>query len=140
MTQFKKDFIETLKNAVDIVTEISEAVELKQSGENFIGLCPFHDEKNPSFNVYSETQTWHCFGCEKSGDVISFVMEKEHLSFRDALLHLAEKYNVPIPEEEPEGVDVTGEIRRTAVEFYHSVLFQETGAEALAYLTETRGL
>ena len=79
------EIVAKIKDAVDIVELIGDFVRLERKGRNYSGLCPFHDEKTPSFMVSPERGTWHCFGCGKGGDVFSFVMEKEGLSFPEAL-------------------------------------------------------
>ena len=92
------DFVEQLKSAVDIVTVVGEYVRLrKSSSSRYMGLCPFHSEKTPSFSVNVSHQRYYCFGCHATGDVLQFVQEIEHISFYDALKSLAERYGVPIP-------------------------------------------
>lgn len=83
--------VEILKSRINIVEIVGEKVRLKRSGANYFGLCPFHGEKSPSFSVNENIQLYKCFGCGKSGDVISFVMEIDHLEFREALEYLADK-------------------------------------------------
>lgn len=87
-----------VREAADIVQVISEYVELKKAGSRFTGLCPFHAEKTPSFSVNPQGQFFHCFGCGESGDVFSFVMKHNHLSFPEALKELAKKYQIDLPE------------------------------------------
>src|SRR5207247_2619729 len=92
------DFVEQLKSSVDIVTVIGEHVRLRKSGAyRFMGLCPFHNEKSPSFTVHVTHQFYKCFSCGKSGDVLKFVMEIEGISFYEALKSLAERYGIPMP-------------------------------------------
>src|SRR5438477_9928209 len=88
--------IETIKAKVDIVEEIGLVVVLQKSGKSFKGLCPFHNERTPSFYVFAETQTWRCFGCNEGGDVFSFVQKQQSLEFRDTLLYLAETVGVAV--------------------------------------------
>ena len=88
--------IEEIRSANDIVDVISQHVRLKKRGKNFVGLCPFHQEKTPSFTVSSEKQVYHCFGCAKGGNVITFVMEFEKVSFTEAVRSLAEKAGITI--------------------------------------------
>src|ERR1700757_481114 len=90
-------FAEKVKQQADIVRVIGEYVPLKKSGQNFSGLCPFHSEKTPSFNVHPTKQIYHCFGCGQGGDVFKFVMEMEKVEFRDALKIVAEKCGIPLP-------------------------------------------
>ena len=91
-------YIVDLKAKTDIVELIEKYVPLAKRGRNLSGLCPFHSEKTPSFSVSPEKQTFHCFGCGKSGDVIDFIMEHEHLSYVDAVRLLAERAKLPIPD------------------------------------------
>ena len=98
MRGFDVKFIDELKNKNDIVDVIGKYVRLEQRGSNFWGKCPFHHEKTASFCVNPSGQFFYCFGCRKSGDVISFVMEIESLDFNDSVKFLAEKANVPLPE------------------------------------------
>ncbi len=87
---------EEIKRAADIVQVIGQFVQLKKAGKNFIGLCPFHAEKDPSFTVSSDRQMFHCFGCKKGGDIFAFWMDYHGLTFPEALKDLAERYNVQI--------------------------------------------
>jgi hypothetical protein len=77
--------VESIKSANPIEQIIGQYVQLKPSGTSLVALCPFHEERNPSFTVYPATGTFHCYGCAKHGDVITFIREMEHLSFRQAL-------------------------------------------------------
>ncbi|CYX13123.1 DNA primase [Streptococcus suis] len=86
-----KDKITEIKQALNIVDVIGETVALTKAGRNYVGLCPFHGEKTPSFNVIEDKQFYHCFGCGKSGDVFKFVEEVRGVSFADAAAILAEK-------------------------------------------------
>ena len=98
MKGFDVKFIEELKNKNDIVDIAGKYVSLEQRGGNYWGRCPFHHEKTPSFTVNSAGQFYYCFGCHKSGDVISLVMELESLDFGDAVKYLAERAKMPLPE------------------------------------------
>lgn len=90
-------FAEKVKQQADIVRVIGEYVRLRKAGQNFVGLCPFHQEKTPSFAVHPVRQMYHCFGCNASGDVFKFVMELEKASFPEAVRTVAEKSGIPIP-------------------------------------------
>ncbi|MGD8538218.1 MAG: DNA primase [Candidatus Aminicenantes bacterium] len=92
------DIIDQIKNAASIVEIASQYTTLKQRGKKHFGLCPFHSEKTPSFTVDEDKQLFHCFGCNIGGDLFTLVMEKENLSFPEALRFLAEKYNISLPE------------------------------------------
>jgi DNA primase len=90
--------LEDIKSRVDIIDLISEYVQLKRAGQNWKGLCPFHAEKTPSFTVSQAKQMFHCFGCSTGGDIFAFVMKHEHLSFQEALVLLARKCGVTLPD------------------------------------------
>ena len=92
-----REYIEELHNKIDIVDVISKYVKLKKQGRNFVGLCPFHNEKTPSFVVSPEKQIFHCFGCGASGDVIKFIMRIEDVDFKTAVRELAKEAGMPEP-------------------------------------------
>src|SRR5438477_13053090 len=92
--------IEQITNRIDIIDVINEFVKLKKRGANYLGLCPFHNEKTPSFTVSPSKEIYKCFGCGRSGNTISFLMEHEKYSYAEALRWLAAKYNVEIVEKE----------------------------------------
>jgi DNA primase len=100
--------IERVRRAADIVAVVGEYVQLKRRGQNHVGLCPFHEEKTPSFNVHAARQFYHCFGCGAGGDVFSFVMEMEKMDFLEAVRHLARKFSVEVTET----ADRSGAVRR----------------------------
>ena len=91
-----EDKISEIRNTVDIVSVISEAVLLKKSGRNYIGLCPFHSEKTPSFTVSPEKQIFHCFGCGKGGNVFTFLMNQSGFTFPEAVRTLANQYGLSL--------------------------------------------
>ncbi|HEB89214.1 MAG TPA: DNA primase [Deltaproteobacteria bacterium] len=99
MSRIPETAIQEIRNRADIVGFISRYVDLKQAGRNWKGLCPFHDEKTPSFNVNPDRQIFHCFGCQEGGDVIGFLMKHEGLSFPEAARNLASELGIEIPEE-----------------------------------------
>lgn len=139
--------INQVKTAVDIVELVGEHVQLKKSGRNLVGLCPFHSEKTPSFHVNAERQFFHCFGCGKSGDIFSFVMELDHLTFPEALHQLAERAGIAVPQPkqweahgEDDGKRAMYEAHRLVATLYHQVLTASPyGQQALKYLQE-RGM
>lgn len=94
--QISEEILERIKNENDIVDIISETVRLKRSGRNFMGLCPFHNEKSPSFSVSQDKQIYKCFGCGEAGNVISFVMKNRNMSFLDAVKYLASRANITL--------------------------------------------
>ncbi|HEM3475272.1 DNA primase [Streptococcus suis] len=143
-----KDKITEIKQALNIVDVIGETVALTKAGRNYVGLCPFHGEKTPSFNVIEDKQFYHCFGCGKSGDVFKFVEEVRGVSFADAATILAEKAGfqvdiTPSYHQEEKRVSphqVLYDIHRDAAKFYHALLMTtKMGEEARAYLHQ-RGL
>src|SRR5690625_2556332 len=89
--------INEVRRSHNIVDIVGEYVQLKKRGRNYFGLCPFHDEKTPSFSVTDDKQIFHCFGCGKGGNVITFLMEVENFSFIDALSYLAERSGIQLP-------------------------------------------
>ncbi len=137
--------IDQVRSQSDIVDVIGEHVQLKRSTKNYLGLCPFHKEKTPSFNVNPERGIYKCFGCGKAGNVITFVEEHLHMGFVDAIKHLAQRAGIDIPEEERD--DPTGELARRdaamralreAGMLYQETLASSDGATARAYF-ERRG-
>lgn len=142
-------FAERVKQQADIVRVIGEYVRLKKSGQNFTGLCPFHQEKTPSFAVHPVKQIYHCFGCGAGGDVFKFVMEMDKLAFPEAVRAVAEKCGIPLPkprerspEERRENQQRTAlvEIQREAAAYFTRALkSSDEGKVAQAYL-EDRGL
>jgi DNA primase len=92
--------IDRILDASNIIDVIQDFVPLKKRGVNYLGLCPFHNEKTPSFTVSPTKEIFKCFGCGKSGNVVNFIMEHEHLSYPEALKHLARKYHIEIVEKE----------------------------------------
>ena len=95
-----KATVQKITDAADIVEVVSDYVHLIKRGRNYVGLCPFHNEKTPSFSVNSVRNFCYCFSCKKGGSPVNFIMEKEGLSYHDALLHLAAKYNIKVEEKE----------------------------------------
>jgi len=137
------DPLEEIKQKVDIVDLISSYISLKKAGRNYKALCPFHQEKTPSFMVSPEKQIWHCFGCGRGGDAISFVMEMEGLEFYEALKFLGEKVGVkvePLNQEAYSEKKRLYELNEIAAKFFQYVLWKTApGKKALKYLRD-RGL
>ncbi|MCW5560075.1 MAG: DNA primase, partial [Verrucomicrobiae bacterium] len=96
MPFFSPQFLEQVRAASDIVDVIGAALPLKRAGSNFVCLCPFHREKSPSFNVHPGKQIFHCFGCQKGGDVFKFVELYENITFPEAVARLAERARIPL--------------------------------------------
>jgi len=141
--------IEAIKAKVDIADEISLVVALQRAGKSLKGTCPFHNERTPSFYVFRETQTWHCFGCNEGGDIFSFVQKQQSLDFREVLLYLAEKAGVSVEEqsertEEDREVGVARQrllkLNEEALLWFHQMLLRSKDAtQARAYVQE-RGI
>lgn len=147
MAMIPQSFLDELASRVDIVDVISDYVTLKGSGRSgFVGLCPFHREKTPSFSVSPDKQLFYCFGCHESGNVFNFIMKIENLGFYDSVKLLAERAGMQLPQGQ-EGERGIGkekkerllEANRIAARFYHDTLYTPDGAEGLAYL-RSRGL
>jgi DNA primase len=144
------DTIEQVKQRADIVDVVSEHVVLRKRGKDFVGLCPFHDDKSPSFTVSPAKQFYYCFSCGAGGNAIKFLMELGKRSFADVVLDLARRYNVSIQtlkaEERQEFQrqlslrEQLYEILALTMRFYQHALNQPQGQTALTYLTETRHL
>ena len=130
------EIVAKIKDAVDIVELVGDSVRLVKKGRNYSGLCPFHDEKTPSFIVSPDRGTWHCFGCGKGGDVFSFVMEKEGLSFPEALEYLGRRAGIEIPRRKNRGqtTDLYS-VMEMAVDFYRAELKGAAGAVGKGYLS-----
>ena len=94
--RISEEIIERIKQENDIVDVISESVRLKRSGRNYMGLCPFHNDKSPSFSVSQDKQIYKCFSCGEAGNVITFVMKQKNLNFVEALKLLAERVNITL--------------------------------------------
>lgn len=141
MPIYKRESLETLRQRVDIVEVLSSYIELKRAGASYKALCPFHDEKSPSFVVQRGDSHYHCFGCGAHGDAIQFLMSNEKLTFHEAVESLAEKFNVPLEVEEGEkkrkgpSIAKLKEALNWAQQFYHfSLLHTQEGQQALHYL------
>ena len=144
---YSEEVIEEVRSKNDIVDVISGYVSLKKKGSSYFGLCPFHNEKSPSFSVSRQKQMYYCFGCGAGGNVITFIMEYENFSFVEALKFLAERAGVELPEQEysreaRERADTRAvllEINKAAAQYYYVQLKNSQGAQALTYL-KNRGL
>lgn len=115
MKRIDRETRQRIIDAADIVEVVSDYVSLKRRGQNYIGLCPFHNERTPSFSVSPSRGICHCFGCGKGGTPVNFIMELEHMTFTEALLHLAKKYNIEVAEREMTSQEVEAENRRQAL-------------------------
>jgi DNA primase len=144
------DTIEEIKQRADIYDVISEYVVLRRRGKDFVGLCPFHDEKTPSFTVSPTKQMYYCFGCQAGGNAIKFLMDLHKHSFAEVVLDLARRYQVPVQTLEPEQRQELQrqlsersqlyEILASTAQFYQHALRQTQGQLALEYLQQKRRL
>jgi DNA primase len=138
--------VDEVKQKTDIVEVIGQYASLKKSGRNFRALCPFHSEKNPSFFIYPEQQSWHCFGaCNTGGDVFAFVMKKENIDFGEALRLLAQRAGVTIPSKfEPEAKGKEKErlyqLNQAAAQHWHNSLVNAPAGEKARHYIVGRGL
>src|SRR5579884_3288820 len=142
--------IETIKAKVDVVEEVGLVVALQKAGKAFKGLCPFHNERTPSFYVFGETQTWRCFGCNEGGDVFTFVQKQQGLEFREALQYLAEKAGVAVEEYSGPTSDVDREasaarqrllkMNEDALLWFHQALLHSREAEVARAYVQSRGI
>ena len=143
MGKFPQDIVDRVRDAADILDVVSQYVDLKQRGANYFGLCPFHGEKTPSFSVAPAKQIYHCFGCSSGGNVFSFLMEYQKITFPEAIKTLADRYSIPIQFEEGDsGSELYSslyELHTIAVKLFQDNLFSQRGKRALTYLTD-RGL
>lgn len=147
MARFEAEQLDEIRSRVDIVDFIGRTITLKPSGSNFLGLCPFHQEKTPSFNVHRERQFFHCFGCKESGDIFEFVMKHERLSFPEAVQRLALEAGVTlqVATESPEQAkqrkreNLYLEVNAAATKFFSHTLSTPEAKGAVAYLKK-RGI
>ncbi|MGY4590108.1 DNA primase [Thermostichus sp. MS-CIW-40] len=147
MSGLPPDFIQLVRQKADLVEVVAEKVVLRKQGKNFVGLCPFHNDHKPSFQVSPSKQIYKCFSCGAGGDVLRFVMQTEHLSFAEAVRHLARRYHIPLPTRNPEAQPLGSlderelshrekllEILAMAADFYQHALRSQVGAAARQYL------
>ena len=140
---YPDELIEEVRSRNDIVDVISGYVKLTKKGSSYFGLCPFHNEKSPSFSVSRQKQMYYCFGCGAGGNVFTFIMEYENYTFVEALKMLAERAGIELPEEEysketKEKADLKTailEVNKLAAKYYYAQLKTEQGKLAHNYLT-----
>lgn len=135
---FSEEFMQELKYRCDITNIVSRYVNLRKSGRCYVGLCPFHSEKTPSFNIYEDTQNFYCFGCGAGGDVITFIRRIENLDYVDAVKLLAQQCGLELPEEAADdGSAILRkkilEMNREAARFFHTCLKSPEGAQGMEY-------
>ena len=144
MPRLSDEFISEIKYRNDLGELAASYMQLKRRGRNLVGLCPFHGEKTPSFNIYTENGSFYCFGCGTGGDIITFVMKIENLDYMEAVKFLAERAGMTMPEDDYD--DSMGKLRtriyeanREAARFFYGKLMSKEGVEGLRYL-RSRGL
>ncbi len=140
MAKFDNNFVDELRMRLSIVDIVGRRVPLVKKGQNYWGCCPFHNEKTPSFSVAEEKGFYHCFGCGAHGDIISFVMNTEHLEYPAAIRELADMAGMKMPEYKPKSPervrleDSYFEIMERATKEYQKLLFEPAGRDALNYV------
>lgn len=145
MARYSEEILEDIRQSNDIVDVISQYVRLKRSGRNFFGLCPFHNEKSPSFSVSPDKQIFHCFGCGVGGNIFTFISKIEGVSFRESIEILAERANIQLPKLES-NVDSAKEelkakvykVNQFAADFYHQNLYKPTSKIAQEYIKQRK--
>lgn len=146
MVRYDNGILEDIKANINIVDIVSEYVQLKRHGRNYFGLCPFHNEKSPSFSVSENKQIFHCFGCGVGGDAIGFIKKIENIDFKEAVEILAEKAGITLPkvevtEEEQRRLHLKErvyELNKIAAEFYHNNLYSPNSKPAQEYVKKRR--
>ena len=144
---YPEELIEEIRNSNDIISVIGSYLKLQKKGSNYMGLCPFHNEKTPSFSVSQQKQMYYCFGCGAGGNVYTFIMEYENFTFIEAVRHLAERVSIQLPEQDysdkaRRNADLRSkllEVHKEAGKYYYYQLKTEEGQVAYKYLIE-RGL
>lgn len=145
MVRYSDELIEEIKSSNDIVDIISQYVILKRRGRNFLGLCPFHKEKTPSFSVSPDKQIFHCFGCGVGGDVITFINRIENLGYRESLEMLAEKAGIALPTVDNDRdnkrqilKEKVYSINQIVAELYHENLYKPQAKMAQEYVKKRK--
>lgn len=129
-----KEIYEQIRDALDIAEVIGERVKLRPSSRGYSGLCPFHHEDTPSFHVYTDTQSYYCFGCHEAGNIFTFLMKADSLSFPEAVKVLADRAGIELPKYDQPGDRTFYEILTLTAKFYADTLKGAQGAAARAYL------
>ncbi|HPE94505.1 MAG TPA: DNA primase [Bacillota bacterium] len=140
---FSRDFLEEIKQRNSIEDVVSQYVPLKRAGSNMTGLCPFHNEKTPSFVVFPRSESFYCFGCGEGGDVVSFIMKHESLEYPDAVALLAKRCGIQVPDDAPMKSNAVRRERiiamnRDAAMFFHTTLYSPAGEKGLEYFKSRR--
>ena len=143
---YPEELVEEIRSKNDIVDVISSYVRLQKKGSSYFGLCPFHNEKSPSFSVSRQKQMYYCFGCGAGGNVFTFLMEYENYSFVEALKYLADRAGVELPEPEyseeakkrADTKAILLEINKAAAQYFYVQLLRPQGGHALTYLKDRK--
>ena len=145
MTRYSDEIIEEIRNNNDIVNIVSQYVALRRSGRNYFGLCPFHNEKSPSFSVSQDKQIFHCFGCGVGGDIFKFIQKIENIDFREAINVLAERAGITLPILENNNEDKMYqlknkiyEINELAADYYHKKLYLPEAKDVQEYVKKRK--
>lgn len=145
MARYSEEILEDIRQSNDIVDVISQYVRLKRSGRNFFGLCPFHNEKSPSFSVSPDKQIFHCFGCGVGGNIFTFISKIEGISFRESIEVLAERANIQLPKLEDNVDNLKEELKakvykvnKFTANFYHQNLYKPSSKPAQEYIKKRK--
>ncbi len=145
MVRYSDELLDEIKSRNDIVDVVSQYVTLKRKGRNFFGICPFHNEKSPSFSVSPDKQIFHCFGCGVGGNVFHFISKIENISFIESIQMLAERANINLPKSSSVEDEKTAnlkakvyEINKLSAEFYHKKLYMPTSKIAQEYIKKRK--
>lgn len=143
--RYSDEILNEVRDNNDIVEVISQYVHLKRSGRNYFGLCPFHNEKSPSFSVSPDKQIFHCFGCGVGGNVITFLTKIEGISFREAIINLAERANIKLPslssDEDSKKEELKAKVYKVnsyAAEYYHKRLYKPESKQGQEYVKQRK--
>ena len=142
MSFYSQELVEEVRSGSDIVDVISGYIKLQRKGSNYVGVCPFHNDRNPSMSVNQPRQIYHCFSCGAGGDVFKFVMEYENLTFPEAMKVLADRAGITLPEQDTsrearQQADLKAqimELNKLAAKYYYYTLRQPAGKQGLDYL------
>ncbi len=143
--RYSDEILNEVRDNNDIVEVISQYVHLKRSGRNYFGLCPFHNEKSPSFSVSPDKQIFHCFGCGVGGNVITFLTKIEGISFREAIINLAERANIKLPSlssgEDSKKEELKAKVYKVnsyVAEYYHKRLYKPESKQGQEYVKQRK--
>ena len=143
--RYSDEILNEVRDNNDIVEVISQYVHLKRSGRNYFGLCPFHNEKSPSFSVSPDKQIFHCFGCGVGGNVITFLTKIEGISFREAIINLAERANIKLPSlssgEDSKKEELKAKVYKVnsySAEYYHKRLYKPESKQGQEYVKQRK--